>query len=673
MYWGYSNKTNIFGSTDSSHKVEADLTAERTPINVVVKLVPQKHGNKGRLPMFCRPEGDSVLLDTDKSEYSSFDKVSHSTETIDELHNYFQSDLNCVQNILDAYNLTLITYGQSFTGKTSTLFGNNEKDTTEESLIQKLSKELFEKIKTKRQEHGTKTVVNLKVFEINMEKVHDMLIPDGKKKSLKLHHEANKVEYSVKDLSGRTVTSAQDIALEMNNVAKRRNVSTKQSIRSKTHLFVKITVEQRNVIDETLKTGSLLLVDLCGSNPLNKDIDKDISSEEIKKLNAELKALNHVINTISDHQIKHPDDRREYSIPYRESALTKLLLNALTGNSITTFLICCSTDKEDEIDSINSLRIGSTIKNLKTSIHANIVGLNQKKKMDLLYENTKKKEDNYLKRIKQLEYERNGLRENHKGPDGNISNSVTFQKLQKSEAENKAVVEQLELLKGLLNRPSKEPLNSSPQPNGNIMDITNSLIQKSSRVAELQASIEEMNHLNYNLKEKIKEMGGRDVSLEQMNNKLVLQIKEHEILIQKLLTANAAMESELDHFKEINKVRTDKVKLLEDRISKVSINNNNNNAYDSSVETPRQGSVSSSSGHTIVPIDERKEIGASPWGIKNAINNGWGNRQASVGSIGISTSEETFVPRPLKKGLKLNSVRIVSGPATTPHTPNNTS
>ncbi|SMN17796.1 similar to Saccharomyces cerevisiae YKL079W SMY1 Protein that interacts with Myo2p, proposed to be involved in exocytosis [Maudiozyma saulgeensis] len=667
MYWGYSNKTNLFGSTDSSHKLEVDITSERTPINVVIKLIPQRNENKGRLPMFCKPGDNSILLDTDKPEYSSFDNVFTSTATADDMYNYFHSDLNYTQDVLNAYNLTLITYGQSFTGKTSALWGIPDKDIVADGLVQKFSKELFEKIDIERKEHGTKSVVNLKVFEVNMEKIHDMLIPDGMKKSLKLHHEANKVEYSVKDLSNCVVSSTEDIILEMSNVAKRRNVNSNKSTRSKTHLFVKILVEQRNIIDETLKTGSLLFIDLCGSNLLNKDVDKSFSSDEIRKLNTELKAMNNVINTLSDHQTKHPDDKREHSIPYKESNLTKLLLNPLTGNSITTFLICCSTDKDDEVNSLNSLRIGSTIKTINTSIHANIVGLHQKKKMDLLYENTKKKEDNYLKRIQQLELERDALRKNVCNSVENTSTSSMFQKLQKSEAENKALIEQLELLKGILSGQSKETLKSSPQPNGNIMDITKSLIEKSSKVAELQASIEEMNHLNYKLKAKIKDMGGKDSNLENMNTKLVLQIKEHECLIQKLLTANAAMESELDHFKEINKVRIDKVKILEDRISKSNIHNG---AYDSSAETPRQGSVSSSSGHTIIPIDEGKEIGASPWGLKNPVNNGWGNRQASVGSIGISTSEETFVPRPLKKGLKLNSVRVVSGPATTPHMTN---
>lgn len=666
MYWGYSNKNTIFSSSEPSHKLEEDVAAERNPINVVIRMIPQKHNNKSRLPMFCRPEESGIYLDSDKQEYSLFDKVFGTNNTNDDVYEYFNKESNHIKHVLDAYDTAIITYGQSLTGKTSTLLGDqtNQNTDTGNGLLVRLSNELFDRLEKERSEKNTKYVVKLSVFEVTMEKIYDMLVTDGKKKSLKLHHENNKLEYTVRDLSHKAVSSTADIILQMGDVSKRRQVDSKKKTRSTTHLFVKLHVEQRNVVEETLKVGNLLFVDLCGSNPLDKEKDKKVaSSDEIKKINTEIKTVDHVINMLHGHQVKHPNDNTAHSVPYRDSSLTKLLINLLAGNSITTLLMCCSTDKIDEMDSINSLKISSTIKKIHTQIYPNIVGLHQKKKMSLLYENMKTKEENYLKRIKQLEEERNTFRETYDKPADGQSNKTTSQKLQQSEAENKALIEQLELLKGLLNKPSDGNKINQKTPMGNTMDITNSLIEKSSKVAELQVSIEEMNHANYVLKEKLKRIGGKDTTLEQMNNKLVTQIKEHEKLIHDLLTANAAMESELDHFKEINKVRTEKVKILEDRISKTNISGT---PYDNTTTmTPRQGSISSSSGHTIVPIDEEKEVGSASWGLKNT---NWGTRHASVGSIGITTSEETFVPRPLKKGLKLNSVRVVSGPATSPHT-----
>ncbi|KAG0670290.1 hypothetical protein C6P45_002600 [Maudiozyma exigua] len=666
MYWGYSNKSALFSSSEASHKLEEDVTAEKKPISVIVRMIPQKHDNKSRLPMFCRPEESGIYLDSNKQDYSSFDRIFGTNSTNEDIYQYFNNDLNFIQNILDAYDTSIITYGQALTGKSSTLLRNQtaQNEDANIGLLPRLSNELFEKLEKERTEKNTKYVVKLNVFEVSMEKIYDMLAMDEKKKSLKLHHENNKLEYTLKGLTNEVISSTDDIISQMRDVSKRRQVDSKKQTRSTTHLFVKLNVEQRNVVDETLKIGNLLLVDLCGSNLLDKEKDKKIaSSDEIKKINSEIKAVNHVIKMLHEHQTKHPNDNTAHSVPYRDSSLTKLLINSIAGNSITAFLTCCSTDKIDEMDSINSLKTSSTIKKIHTQVYPNIVGLHQKKKMCLLYENMKTKEENYLKRIKQLEEERNTFRETYDNPAEGQSNKTTSQKLQKSEAENKALIEQLELLKSLLNKPSDGSKMNQKALMGNTIDITNSLIEKSSKVAELQASIEEMNHTNYILKEKLKRMGGIDSNLEQMNNKLVAQIKEHEKLIHDLLTANAAMESELDHFKEINKVRNDKVKILEDRVSKVNINGA---SYDNTASmTPRQGSISSSSGHTIVPIEEEKEIAPSSWGLKNTT---WGTRQASVGSIGITTSEETFVPRPLKKGLKLNSVRVVSGPATSPHT-----
>ena len=666
MYWGYSNKGSLFTPTESAQDEYMDITAERKPIHIVVRATPQRTEPKGKLPAFCHLDDEEITVNTGKPEYSSFDKVFGSNTTNQDLYNYFHNDVRVVENVLDAFNSTVITYGAAFSGKTYSLVGDASAGSLEQNTTYQICKELFDRIDEDSKNKGTKFGIKLSAFEVSLEKIYDLLTPQSsKKRSLKLHHEDNKLEYNIKDLSVVVVTSLEDVTKRISDISNRTQTESKAKKRSKSHVFFKLSIEQRNVNDESLKLSALTIVDMAGCDLVTKEKAKHISSDEIKKLNTEMKAFKHVIDAVSEYETKHHSNIPEGSIPYRESTLTKLLLSPMIGNSLTTFLVCCSTDRKDEQDSMKALLSAGVIRRIKTNVRANIFGLHQKKKMSLFYETMKIKEQNYLDRIKQLEHDRDNLREKYGGASNANTPTHVATELKKSEAKNKALIEELALLRSALQN-GGDGKSIDAQQTGSIMDITNSLIEKSSKVVELQSSIEETRHMNFMLKGKLKGIDGRDKTLEEMNTKLMLQIKAHEKMIQDLLTANAAIESELDHFKEINKVRTEKLQLLEERMAKLNVAHSGQD----SMASARNNSFSASSGHTMVQIDEGKAgFGSSSWGYPSPQKGTPRNRQVSVGSIGQSSSEDGFVPRPLKKGLKLNSVRVVSGPATSPNRP----
>lgn len=670
MYWGYSSKGSLFAPSESAHDEYMDITAERKPIRIVVRAAPQRLEPKGKLPAFCHLVDQEITVNTGKPEYSSFDKVLGANTTNRDLYNCLNEDMEVVQNVLDAFNSTVITYGAAFSGKSYSLLGGNADGSLEQNTTYLLCKELFAKIEEESREKGTKFSIKLNAFEVSLEKIYDLLAPESsKKKSLKLHHEDNKLEYNIKDLSSAVVTSIDDVAKHLTDISRRTQIESRAKRRSRSHVFFKLSIEQRNVADETLKLSALTIVDLAGCDLVTKEKAKHIPSDEIKKLNTETKAFKHVVDVVSEYETKQHRNIPESSIPYRESTLTKLLLSPLIGNSLTTFLVCCSTDRIDEKDSMKTLLSAGVIRRIRTNVRPNVFGLHQKKKMTLFYEAMKTKEQNYLSRIQQLEQERDSMRDKYSGNSQGSAQSPISIELKKSEAENKALIEQLALLRSALQN-GGDGKSVDAQQTGSIMDITNSLIEKSSKVVELQSSIEETKHMNFILKGKLKGIDGRDKALEDMNTKLMSQIKAHEKMIQDLLTANAAIESELDHFKEINKIRTEKLQLMEERMSKLNLGSSGQD----NASSIRNNSLSASSGHTMVPIDEGKVgFGGSSWSNPSPKTTVPRNRQVSVGSIGQSSTEDGFVPRPLKKGLKLNSVRVVSGPATSPNRPHTNS
>ena len=87
------------------------------------------------------------------------------------------------------------------------------------------------------------------------------------------------------------------------------------------------------VLQGSKRAGRLNLVDLAGSEKVGKTGAKGQTLEEAKKINQSLSALGQVIKSLAD-QKKH--------VPYRDSKLTRILQEALGGNSKTSLIVACS-------------------------------------------------------------------------------------------------------------------------------------------------------------------------------------------------------------------------------------------------------------------------------------------------------------------------------------------
>eukprot|EP00658_Telonema_sp_P-2_P061502 TRINITY_DN50200_c0_g1_i2.p1 TRINITY_DN50200_c0_g1~~TRINITY_DN50200_c0_g1_i2.p1 ORF type:complete len:464 (-),score=40.28 TRINITY_DN50200_c0_g1_i2:214-1605(-) len=101
----------------------------------------------------------------------------------------------------------------------------------------------------------------------------------------------------------------------------------------------------------------LFMVDLAGSEKVAKTKAEGQQLEEAKLINKSLTTLGHVINTLTDRNATH--------IPYRDSKLTRILQEALGGNSRTTLVVCCSPSVRNIQETLSTLRFGQRAKNIK--------------------------------------------------------------------------------------------------------------------------------------------------------------------------------------------------------------------------------------------------------------------------------------------------------------------
>lgn len=58
-------------------------------------------------------------------------------------------------------------------------------------------------------------------------------------------------------------------------------------------------------------------------------------------------------------------------VPYRDSKLTMLLMDALGGNSKTTLIICCNPEYDHSPETLSTLRFGERAKRIKTNAKVN--------------------------------------------------------------------------------------------------------------------------------------------------------------------------------------------------------------------------------------------------------------------------------------------------------------
>jgi ribosomal protein S15P/S13E len=107
--------------------------------------------------------------------------------------------------------------------------------------------------------------------------------------------------------------------------------------------------------------GVLYLVDLAGSEKVGKTGAKGMRLEEAKNINSSLTSLGMVINALCD---KAPH------VPYRDSKLTMLLMEALGGNSKTTLIICCTPEPDHSPETLSTLRFGERAKRI--ILHAKV-------------------------------------------------------------------------------------------------------------------------------------------------------------------------------------------------------------------------------------------------------------------------------------------------------------
>jgi kinesin family protein 5 len=100
----------------------------------------------------------------------------------------------------------------------------------------------------------------------------------------------------------------------------------------------------------------LCFIDLAGSEKIRKSGVKGQTLEETKKINLSLSCLGNVVSaltTAADH------------VPYRNSKLTRILKDSLSGGCRTSIITTCSLDRNDVHETLSTIKFAVRAKRIR--------------------------------------------------------------------------------------------------------------------------------------------------------------------------------------------------------------------------------------------------------------------------------------------------------------------
>ncbi|CAN6466246.1 unnamed protein product [Victoria cruziana] len=284
----------------------------------------------------------------------SFDRVFYQRSTQADVFDFIA--MPAVRDAVSGINGTIITYGQTGAGKTYSMEGPGIYACAEEQkgLLVRAIEGLFQFIASTDGE--SEYIIKLSMVEIYMEKVRDLF--DLSKGSIQVKESKSRGIF----LSGVTEVSISDSKQALKHlcggIANRAVGETQMNlVSSRSHCLYIISVQRGPSQDTRVETGKLILVDLAGSEKVEKTGAEGKVLEEAKTINKSLSALGNVVKALSSGKVNH--------VPYRDSKLTRILQDALDGDSRIALLCCCSPSHSDASESLSTLRFGARTKQIR--------------------------------------------------------------------------------------------------------------------------------------------------------------------------------------------------------------------------------------------------------------------------------------------------------------------
>ncbi len=339
----------------------------RGNIRVFVRTRPFLPGDNGETTssIDLLPDGESLSIEGNNSKTHDFkfDRVFAQSAAQDAV---FEEVSEFVQSALDGYHVCLFSYGQTGSGKTHTMQGSG--NGAMRGIIPRAVEQILNQAQ-KMKEQKWRFSVTASFLEIYNEELKDLLTSmNGERKGksneavkLAIKREKSGKSY-VSNLTKITIdtkeieSGMQGLKAVMASAARARSVAcTKMnSVSSRSHSVFMLHLSGVNEESGTMVQGALNLCDLAGSERLDRSGAGSNAQrlKETQSINKSLSCLGDVFSALSN---------GSSHIPFRNSKLTYLLQDCLSGDGKALMFVNLSPTLASSNESLCSLRFAQRV------------------------------------------------------------------------------------------------------------------------------------------------------------------------------------------------------------------------------------------------------------------------------------------------------------------------
>eukprot|EP00495_Collosphaeridae_sp_1-RS-2012_P003793 TRINITY_DN310_c0_g1_i2.p1 TRINITY_DN310_c0_g1~~TRINITY_DN310_c0_g1_i2.p1 ORF type:complete len:247 (-),score=24.24 TRINITY_DN310_c0_g1_i2:27-740(-) len=193
-------------------------------------------------------------------------------------------------------------------------------------------------------------------LEIYNERIRDLLRSEDTRQKLEIvqRNKKKKDLFEVSGLKEVIVSSSSEVFPILHQAKKNRSTASTDcnDVSSRSHSLFQLFLNGFNSESKQTVNGVMNLIDLAGSERLKISNAQGQRLKETKAINKSLSNLGDVIMALA---------AKQNHVPYRNSALTKLLMNYLGGDSKTLMFVNLCPDQARWEESLCSLRFAAKV------------------------------------------------------------------------------------------------------------------------------------------------------------------------------------------------------------------------------------------------------------------------------------------------------------------------
>ncbi|TKY57366.1 Kinesin protein KIN12B [Spatholobus suberectus] len=360
------SKTSISQNNlnQSKHPLESDPS-----VKVVVRIRPTNNNGIEGDRTVKKVSSDTLCVG---DRQFTFDSVFDSNTNQEDI---FQSvGVPLVKNALAGYNTSILSYGQSGSGKTYTMWGppsamfEEPSPQSHKGIVPRIFQMLFSELE--REQHVSEGKqfnyqCRCSFIEIYNEQIGDLLDPT--QRNLEMKEDSKNALYA-ENLTEEYVTSYDEVTqILIKGLSSRKVGATSlNSKSSRSHIIFTFMIESwcKGISSNgfsSSKSSRISLIDLAGPDRNKVEDAGKQCLKESKNVKKSLSQLGHLVDALT----KEAHSGKAEEISNRNSCLTRLLQESLGGNAKLSVICSISPDNKNNGETLRTLRFGQRVRTIR--------------------------------------------------------------------------------------------------------------------------------------------------------------------------------------------------------------------------------------------------------------------------------------------------------------------